>query len=138
MVKFQPTVQQVGMNVSWSQLGSIGEFVVFAVNGTSGREGTVERRNGIVAVFEQPRNGRHILRSVSCGKSGTRTSDLVKQQSCRHPAGKIELKSKITAGLMARVIKSVSGDDDVEGLAKRVNGNRNLRNMVYSETVATH
>ncbi|KAG5447146.1 hypothetical protein CSKR_107953 [Clonorchis sinensis] len=37
MVKFQPTVQQVGMNVSWSQLGSIGEFVVFAVNGTSGR-----------------------------------------------------------------------------------------------------
>ncbi|KAG5454574.1 hypothetical protein CSKR_105472 [Clonorchis sinensis] len=28
---------QVGMNVSWSQLGSIGEFVVFAVNGTSGR-----------------------------------------------------------------------------------------------------
>ncbi|GAA55104.1 hypothetical protein CLF_106856 [Clonorchis sinensis] len=49
MVKFQPTVQQVGMNVSWSQLGSIGEFVVFAVNGTSGREGTVERRNGIVA-----------------------------------------------------------------------------------------
>ncbi|KAG5448376.1 hypothetical protein CSKR_112922 [Clonorchis sinensis] len=37
------------MNVSWSQLGSIGEFVVFAVNGTSGRGGAVERRNGIVA-----------------------------------------------------------------------------------------
>ncbi|KAG5446020.1 hypothetical protein CSKR_108097 [Clonorchis sinensis] len=48
MVKFAPKVQQVGMNVSWRRLGSGGEFVVFAVIGTSGREGTVRRRNGIV------------------------------------------------------------------------------------------
>ncbi|KER21326.1 hypothetical protein T265_10328 [Opisthorchis viverrini] len=36
------------MNLSWKQLGSGVELVVFAVNGTSGREGTVDRRNGIV------------------------------------------------------------------------------------------
>ncbi|KAG5446838.1 hypothetical protein CSKR_104627 [Clonorchis sinensis] len=37
------------MNVSLRQLELGREIVVFAVNGTSGREGTVERMNGIVA-----------------------------------------------------------------------------------------
>ncbi|KAG5443061.1 hypothetical protein CSKR_112159 [Clonorchis sinensis] len=59
VVKFEPKVQQVGMNVPWRQLGSGGEFAAFAANGTSEREGTVERGNAIVAVFGQPRNGRY-------------------------------------------------------------------------------
>ncbi|KAG5448159.1 hypothetical protein CSKR_105670 [Clonorchis sinensis] len=33
---------------------------------------------------------------------------------------------------MARVTKSVSGDDEVEGLAKRINGHRNLRNTDWA------
>ncbi|GAA53540.1 hypothetical protein CLF_110456 [Clonorchis sinensis] len=53
-------------------------------------------------------------RNVSCGKSETRTSDLVKQQSWHHPADQIELKPKTTAeasrpwtiGLVARVTKA--------------------------------
>ena len=64
----------------------------------------------------------------------------MKQQSWHHPADQIELKPKTTAeasrpwtiGLVARVTKSVSGDDEMEGLAERVNGSRDLRNMVYS------
>ncbi|KER31447.1 hypothetical protein T265_02355 [Opisthorchis viverrini] len=59
-----------------------------------------------------------------------RTLDLVKR---RHPAGQIELKPKTTTKaplpwtvrLMARVTKSASEDDEVEGLAKQISGNRN-------------
>ncbi|KAG5453100.1 hypothetical protein CSKR_104194 [Clonorchis sinensis] len=40
-----------------------------------------------------------------------------------------EASGPLTIGLMAKVTKSVCGDDEMEGLAKRVNGNRGLKNM---------
>ncbi|KER26725.1 hypothetical protein T265_06087 [Opisthorchis viverrini] len=49
MVQFERIVQQIGMNMSWRNLGSGGEFLVLSASGTSGLKCMVKRGEGIAA-----------------------------------------------------------------------------------------